>query len=764
VPLGPVERAILHALALCRDGIAKEDLYPLLSHPERESHKLDGSLRELLSQLRKSYDLDISAQGTVKLVPGQPSLEVDYWKFVDLVGEGRHPEAEKILARGRKLCLPPPGARNGRSWAAACDEFRDALKVQDAFTSRSVVGARAMLHTREALLSRQLVPGFLPPFTINQIRELLEPLQFAWEPVRAPEPPEDDFVSLPTYLRDTLVQGGAPSQMIVLGPPGSGKELMAIAGYLLLTDDLAKGRDVPGQRTVLFIDARIGRTTEGFGTDSWLEQRLIDVGADPQDRPIVIMPHADVFFANEPKDRLPEMLGWRLFSSVDTLLCCNEQFYAKTLSFHGYGTHEIKLKEWEPELQEKYVSALHGRKTLDRYKAWRNMYASRGTLCRVPLHLNHVVALMAEQHEALQDIDKRCQLYERVAKVRMDSAKLSDKGALLDDLASLAHRFYQAGEPTERSISFSDDQLREHLKRRNILDVDARVKDLTQNTVLDADQGDRWRFHDMLWGWFFVAHYLVGRLKQDDFQPADVLLAFGKFLSASVMDRCEEMLLAWPDRDYTVLPALHSALELPISERFTRGRARVAREQIGYLLGVLAGDELRARLEARLDPESDDYESDVVVHRGIAIGLSNNDAVDVAERYVEMLRAEIAAGGDTPRADANIGCVLSFRGDRPFDYEHPEAYGEEPDPRHTVADLITGLKNVRHRGTWRIKLFTLVDIAQRVSPGPFQACTVQHRAKLEAVLDTFSKSMVRQSWPEIAEMRAVLGVAPPASD
>ena len=778
--LGSTERVLLHALSLCREGIYRKDLYALLPNPEREPRKLSGSLRQDLSQLKHEHGIAIETPrfprgSMLKLVRPQPSLEVDLWNFVRLVEEGRYPEAKNIiLDQDRALCVPEPwdgetgrGCASERLWFDARNEFQRALAQLETSGGRAAMRSRAMRDTHQRLLSRRLVPGFDPPFTINDVRELLAPLPSAWKLVHAPEQPEHLPASLPVYLHETLGRiNGASSQMIVRGSPGYGKELTAIASYLLLTDDLMEGKDLPGQRTVLFVDARTEHRNEDFATDAWLRRRLVDAGADPDERPIVIMPHADLFFMDKSRERLAQMRGWRLFGEVDTLLCCNEQFYAKILDSHGYGTHEVRLEDWDTELQDTYVRKLHGMATLERYIEWRRVYESRGTLCEVPLHLHYVVGLIADEDEALSQMERRWQLYERVAKVRMESARLHDKDTLLEDLGSLAHRYYVVGEPSERSISFSDGQLREHLKRRGVSDVGARVRDLTQNTVLDSDGLDQWRFHDLPWGWFFVAYHLLGTLKREGTESADVLHAFGQFLSAPVMDRCEEMLRSWPERDYTVMPALLGALESSISKRFVSGRARVAREQVGYLLGVLAGDELCAELEPRLDPADARYESDAIVRRGIAIGLSNNDAVamGVADRYVDQLRAEVAAGEDTPQADANIGCVLSFRGDRPFDYEHPEAYGVEPDPTCTVADLITGLENSRHKGTWRIKLFTLLDIARRVSPEPFRTCIAEHRNGLEAVLDKLSDRMTEGSWPEIEELRAVLSVIPPAAN
>lgn len=757
VALGPNERAVLHALILSRGGISRHYLGTLLPEPNRDLRKVASSVSSTLTQLRKKYDLKISEEDPVNLPRQQPSLTVDFWDFVTLVEEGRHADAARILRNGRELCLPQPDPCDDL-WTKALEEFQAALDKVTEFTTQQTTRMRAMRETRETLLARPLLPGFRPKMTIKEVRARLEPLPFAWDLERAPDLQGHPMSPLSEYLSETLVQtAGAPSQMIVIGPPGSGKALTAIACYLDLTDDVEHACGEREQRTVLFADAREGGNTKGFSSDQWLADQIEAMGASPAERPIVIMPHADaLFFAHG--DRLREVLSSRVFTECDILLCCNEQFHVKTLSYYGYGTHEIKLVEWEPDLQRTYVNALYGEKTCADFEEWRTKYRSRGVLCRIPLHLNYVVSLIAAKDDALKDIEKRWQLYERVAKIRMATPALRDAGgALMDDLGWLAHRFYRAG-VSDRPISFTDEHVLEDLARRGVRDPASRAKVLLQNTVLDApiEGSNELRFHDMLWGWFFVAYHLYRTVTTEDAKPVDVLRAFEKFFSAAVMDRCEEMLSDWPEREQTIIPALLGALEAPESRGFRRGQRRVAREHVGYLLGVLADAGLKAELEPLLDPSDPRHERDHLVRRGVAIGLSNSGRTEIADAYVEALRAEIDADGETPQADTNIGVALSFHGDQPFNSDEPGLIGPEPDPARTIEDLIIGLANVRHQGTWRIKLFTLLDLARRVTPDRFAERVLEHRQRLLATLDRLAADPATESWPEIAEMRLIL--------
>ena len=182
---------------------------------------------------------------------------------------------------------------------------------------------------------------------------------------------------------------------------------------------------------------------------------------------------------------------------------------------------------------------------------------------------------------------------------------------------------------------------------------------------------------------------------------------------------------------------------------------RVAREQVGYLLGVLADIDTRRELEAMLQP-GDAWEGDDLVRRGIAVGLANGGAKHVADWYVESLREELARDGENTQADLNIGVVLSFRGDQSFDPANPGAIAPEPDPSRTIEELISGLGRTRHEGTWRIKLFTLVDLAERVAPERSARLLARYRDQLSALLDRLDEKAKIVRWLEIGEMRSLL--------
>jgi hypothetical protein len=758
IALGPNDAPVLHALVLSpSEGISRSELRRVLNQAHHESAQADSALRNALWKLKgkkKKDGLKIAGSDPLVLVRPQPRLEVDLWDFMNLVKEKLYDKAAELLAGRDELALPQAAEVDPGPWQEAIDEFAKARALVERETGAAATRAEIMLRTRADLLSKRLVPGFEPSASIHTLLERLEPMPLAWRLARWPETAQSPLPPVGNYIADTLLSStDSPSQIMVAGPPGSGKALTAIATYVRLTDCFVNKGENDHGRTVLYLDGRRGVTNPAFGTDGWLDERLAAAGAQSTALPVVVMVHADAFLtANE--ERLDTVLNSRLFSDTDLLLCCNEQFYVKTLAYQAYGTHEIRLEDWGPELQSEYVRALYDEDACDRFEKWRDVYDSRAVICRSPLHLHYVAYLIATSDAELQTIERRWQLFSRIAAARMRSTSSKKmKAALMDDLGSIAHRFFRVA---RRPISFNEQDLLEDLQRREIQDPEKRVSALVEHTVLDSPTGgDELRFEDLLWGWFFVAHHLYRTVTNQELGPEDLLRAFEKLFPPAIMGRCEEMLRDWPER-HEILDPLRRALEHASSRTVLRGRRRLAREQVGYLLGVLADAELQTELEVAVDLHSGPLEVDELVRRGIVIGLSSKGAAGVADSYVEWLRAELAGDGPTPGADLNVAFVLGFRGDRNFDPEKSHDWGSGPDPARTVFGLIRALENERHFGTWRIKIFTLLDLALRVTPDRFAERVLEHRQRLLATLDRLAADPATESWPEIAEMRPIL--------
>lgn len=758
IALGPNERRLLHALVMSSsEGITRDEARRVLQQSNQERHQANPALRNTLDKLRHEqkygrYGLQVAGPDPLVLVRPQSRLRVDLWDFLAIVKERRFEKAREFLAGRDKLALPEAAEADATPWQEAIDAFAAAVALVERETSAAATRGEIMLRTRTDLLSKRLVPGLEPSASIETLRERLELMPLAWSLTRWPGSRPASLPPVGSYIAETLLRAtDSPSQIMVAGPPGSGKALTAISTYLRLTECFVDEGQEDHGRTVLWLDGRREGTDPDFGTDQWLAERFEAAGAELTARPVVVMVHADAFLAAN-EDRLDTILNLRLFRDADLLLCCNEQFYVKTLAHAGYGTHEIRLDDWEPELQSTYVRALYDEDVCNRFEDWRRHYGSRALICRSPLHLHYVASLIATNDEDLQTIERRWQLFSRIATVRVRSTSSKRLGPeLMDDLGAIAHRNFRGHRP----ISFSAQDLLEGLQRRGIPNPEKRTSALIEHTVLDSPTGgEELRFEDMLWGWFFVAYWLYRTITNKTLGSEDILRAFEKLFSPAVMGRCEEMLCDWPERG-EILDPLRRALEHSLGRTVLRGRRRLAREQIGYLLGALSDAELQTTLEAAVEKDNP-TEDDELVSRGIVIGLSTKQAPGIADAYVDSLREELASGGPPTAADLNIAFVLGFRGDCDFDPERPHTWTSAPDPPRTVFGLIRALENPRHLGTWRIKLFTLLDLGRRATPERFAERVREHRQRLLAILDRLAADPATESWPEIAEMRPIL--------
>ena len=758
---------VLHALILGEGRLTRTDLRSLLPNVRTYQDEGEQALSDALAHLRGRYGLEITRAHRPVLEPEQPRASIDLFDFFALAESGRYPEAWKLIEKGQVPATPsgPDGY-----WTESLRRFeRCRLDVTRAFDADGERG-RSMKATRQRLLARTLVAGVGPDTHIGEIREQLDSLTSAWRAVRPAVPAQGP---LPDYLRERLVEDAqAPRRVVLVGAPGSGKALTAILTFLRLTDILERSSGPGELRTVLFVDARSEGNEPGFGGEEWLQERMAAAGHEASDgRPIVIVPHADAFLARSGRNPR-EALALPLFAKADVMLCCNELYYEKALRFTGYATHEVRLLPWDHDQQRTFALALYDEDILEALEDWRRAEDAREVLCRIPLHLTWVLSLLdlarrgGDEH-GVERVSKRSQLLESVARMRIQvqGADESEIDGMMDELAAIAHRFNRASSPADVAITFPSLELREHLQAVGDEEVDARYDALTRKTLLGAPAEGReeLRFEDALWGWFFTALYIV-RIVQRGGSPTSVLGVFSRLYWPNVMELCEELLR---DRlrfhDEVIVTALRDALEAPEAPGVSPVRRRIAREQIAYLLGVLANPGMREQLATYFDPVSGAYETDPLVRRALAFGMANAGTSKIADCYAEELRREREQPPPRPMADTNVGFLLSYRGDQAFDVEHPERIESGVEPKRLVAELAKSLGNERHRGSWRLKLATLVDLAdpERIEPELFARAVTPHREELLQVLDRLGGRKVEGRWPEIGELRDVLEVLVP---
>lgn len=595
--------AILHALALSgEDGLSRDELIDVLPEPRKPRlypmQAVKTSLGQLWGKKKKgALELPISKRTDRVLLPrGSERFSVDLWDFFTFAEEKWYREARKLIDPRVPLMLPRSETAKADLWKETLDKY-DCVRseVLEAIEARSgQVGS--LLELRKQLLKRSLVYWSDPPLPIGKLRERVEAIEIPWRALQ-PEPLESQDGSRGQTLQEFLVAGlGAgdradSNRKLVVADPGRGKTQTAIGIFLLLTDHLEDGSGDLEYPPIVLVDAFRDGKDPNFGTDAWLDRRLR--GTDQTTRPIVIMAHAETFFANV-KAKPEDMLGWRLFRECDVLLGCTERFYLQNLKYAIYPTHVAKLEPWPAGVQSEYAAALWEGEGEADLVSWRDAdeTALRRDLCTVPLQLTYLLPLIRAGSESREKISMRWHLLDQLAHERLRASHLSGSVDMyFDELAAIAHRFYVADRDPDEAVGFNKVDLKDFLASRNPSDVASRCDTILNDTLITPPHGvsDEDRFEHPAWGWFFTAYHIANTLKLSN-PPEPPLPAFDKQFSPWVMDICKEMLLEWmPSHGETIQRSIRDSLVVDAEPAMLSAQRGTARQQLKELGEVVIG-------------------------------------------------------------------------------------------------------------------------------------------------------------------------------
>jgi hypothetical protein len=187
----------------------------------------------------------------------------------------------------------------------------------------------------------------------------------------------------------------------------------------------------------------------------------------------------------------------------------------------------------------------------------------------------------------LEKISTPWHLLDQLARERLRASHLTGSvDGYLNELAAVAHRFYDPKAGREEAVGFNVVELRDFLGERNPMNVDDRVATLLNHTLIAFPSGvsDEDRFEMPVWGWFFTAYHLANSLKLSSTLKEPVLRAFGKPFAPEVMEFCEEMLDEWmPRHEDTILSSLRAALDEDAEPEMKARQRQVARGQLAEL-------------------------------------------------------------------------------------------------------------------------------------------------------------------------------------
>ncbi len=731
-----------------------------------QRHNLTQRLSEIGRRLGTSWV--IREEGVVRLAD---HVKVDVRRFIELVEDGEDDQAELLLKAGRfveKLKPTTPRALQEKlkpmmiAYEQAMGELRQRQLRPHLLSS----AARKMVREQARVVVQ--LPVIPQLASVKRVADVWKPLSEAPLPWRDEGVHRDhDKLLLTSAITRHLFDGREESgtrRFFVCGNAGSGKSLLARVYFLQLVKMFTQDCHTAGPKFVpLRVDVRHEmRRGDEFGTNAWLSELLSRLEINPPLRPIFVFEHIDALLAAhaDDPDALDEVMRWPIFTEVDAVFACQRPFFARHLEGRGLDARTATLKPWPPDLQLRYTAEVLGEPLRDQLEDWLAEDPVRTEITQVPLHLVLVTMSLANG-ASLGDIRQERDLFTEVAKLRLRRDVVDDNEfeKRLSMLGALAHSFYDETRAAAlRPIEFSSARLRTWLRDRAVAGkaLAGRVDVLENHTLLQRDAAnDHVAFESASWGWYFVAFHIAEVLER---KPEDTLQVFSKFLTTDVTNFLVGMLRDAVDHDpERARRAMQAALTAPADGTLDNYRRRIAREQLAYFLGSMNEPAVVDLLEPMLESEEDNW-----VRRGIAFGLADGNHPGFADRYVAGLRTELETGGPKPQSDTNIGFYLTFRGDQPLVVDQIDVISSDPSCTQTMTELVRGLCEVRHAGSWRIKLWTLLDLGRHreISASSYVSALEPHHEALRSIAAKLAVHPEAQAWQERIELDTLIANLP----
>jgi hypothetical protein len=593
---------------------------------------------------------------------------------------------------------------------------------------------------------------------------------------------DQSIEDLGEYLTKDRLQGGR--RFIVHGPGGVGKSLLAAHIVASATDVTTRGVLIDA------VDARADMDEPTFGTSEWLRTKIRSSEGDHPVNTFFVVDSLDELFAVLSRTSVLSYLSHSGFCEASVLLC-RTSFYDRFLRESNFARDRsvIELTGWSSgeALSQgiKYLEALSaGDAIVDRFQATYGASPVLQDLCLVPLRLCMVATTLAQTGHVSSgengetDGEGLLNVYEEwirsvlsVEAARLESVlSTGDKSHLLEALAWKNYDYREQDVATAYSVEEIEEWLGRNFGKwcgERGLNVSLVAQDLLNRTLLtvretsEAVITDQFSFcHrtiEDLYVATFACHSLSGA---SSIAPSVV---FRTYLGPDVWQFLQLMLLRVAQRDPYVARRMArrgvEALKVAVGEDLRNAESlenTVLREQLGHYIGHLGVADAQAYLYERLAAERDPW-----VRRGTIIGMGFGGDVAVCESYVDDLRGERTAGGDLPQNSVNRGTQLYFYGDQiPADDVHERDAGG-PECARTANRLISQLLDRRRRPTWKLDLYSLLDIVlHRTVSGPEgRACLTRRRADLETIYAQMVADAEAKAWPDVAELRAIISVA-----
>jgi hypothetical protein len=691
-------------------------------------------------------------------------------------------DLSRTLSDGSADESPPrgPHVRLPRFWPG--DHSRDVAPTIDIELNSAEAARRIDLgRKRDSLLDRKVTgSNYLRVRDLVNHSDLRLPVHATFRTGMSRGAPIADAVD---YLIACLLDEDHPG-VIAIAPPGRGKSLTLCLVEIALIDSYLSGESDYAPTLIDLRSYRHEWTAANFGTDQWVEARIATRGRHVASTASeFVLDSLDELLASGSLNQVRDTVARPLFTRHSKVLACRSQFYDQFLrDSDATSTREvIELDAWnEPEIQA-YIEAFHRRVFRVESTSFGGALSARVShddriraLLANPLRLNMALDLITPEADFLPEQLNNLSLYKQFLTKTLQieaqrAGSILEADEKLAVLKLVAWDTYDEGSPgVLHPPDFSQERIEElvasRYPERDLEELQRITRDITQRTVLVAAEASSpgappgsYSFEHKSFQEYLVAQNVRAAMEASPEATASV---FRRHLSPEVSDFVKDEIALLVTRRTKVSAVVTNCQQALLSydrelqsSSDTSGRARSAVQQLCYYLASIPHPAVHRAMKARLSSESDPW-----IRRAIAIGLNFGGISTAVDHYVDSLTLERSLGGECPANELNVGYHLSFFGDQPFDPVEPFVDQGQAQVDKTVSTLIRQLTTETDRGSWRVDLYTVIDICRHRPQSRQSAEAALRESVIDArrALEVMEGDAQAALWPEVHAFRELL--------
>lgn len=492
----------------------------------------------------------------------------------------------------------------------------------------------------------------------------------------------------------------------------------------------------------IFIDLADLPFDQHIGTSEWLRNLLTSRGlAAPTinlNQYFFLLDSADEYFSGVSPSTTARCLNSELFKGP-LVVSTRTSFYQGHMRFApALGkANLVKIPPWKSKsspidfvkglLKHGVVGRQHARKFIDILQKSKKLSQLAVSPLNTIMLLEVATFDLGTDNTKVTSVTELYSLFchhfiEKESRRKSSKMSVSTKALLLQKIAWEFYGSDSASSKKPKEFSRSNVEIffasieNEPPFRNELIDLN----DIVENTLLtervDHSLGGqlRIRFTHKSFHEFYCARQLFSSILVGD---ALTDCIFEKFITQEITQFLQEILAEFNKDKMGLIQCGNNLLDyfqsstqllqdLP-PESTQWPRLRLAVEQSGFFLGQIADERFQIAVEDLISQDN----CDPFLRRGLTIGLAFGGRTKKLKEYVSLLRDERASGGTTENS-INIGHVLSYFGDQPFNpalLEYDQGLGS---CEQSLTKLIDQLNNPLNKDSRTLDLYTIHDIVK----------------------------------------------------